>query len=355
MWHPEKPVFYVSEIPPDQEYGLVPTSSTDPFYEWCKDPAIFAPLDLSWFPPNGITLLTGSGDLFALAFGFIMQWNQKHPFQPSFKHRPIYFKGDESPASSSFYSLLTQYSNNGISCHMQRRFQSFPLQLFNSPNPIDVAFSWIVVNREIAPWDRRTFNNHFRIKNVFESTEHFPQLVILDGFSWGGNKKDFADMLTFMRDKNISLIVLNPIAPPKSFVNNTFWDNIIIADQWRKWRCAPQNMTLKICKKEKVKVDFKYRMRRDPWGCWSFIPQCKTFLKPFIVEHMKAGKTAVQIVDIINNNELLASILGKKLTVSTLANLKREWGLRTYKPESKPRKAKSKRQKDVVSLFEDTI
>jgi hypothetical protein len=96
-------------------------------------------------------------------------------------------------------------------------------------------------------------------------------------------------------------------------------------------------------------------MRRDPWGCWSFIPQCKTFLKPFIVEHMKAGKTAVQIVDIINNNELLASILGKKLTVSTLANLKREWGLRTYKPESKPRKAKSKRQKDVVSLFEDTI
>jgi hypothetical protein len=68
MWHPEKPVFYVSKIPPDQEYGLVPTSSTDPFYEWCKDPAIFAPLDLSWFPPkwnNVINRLWGS---FCLGF-----------------------------------------------------------------------------------------------------------------------------------------------------------------------------------------------------------------------------------------------------------------------------------------------
>ena len=70
---------------------------------------------------------------------------------------------------------------------------------------------------------------------------------------------------------------------------------------------------------------------------------------------MRAGKTAAQIIDLINKNPNHRFYLKKDITKSTLANLKREWGLRTYKPESKPRKAKSKRQKDVVSLMEDTI
>lgn len=333
--------------------GYVPAYELDPFYAWSVDPEFFAPTDASWLFEGGSTLLTGSGDLVSLVLQLIKQHIAKHNVKVP-RERPVYIRGDFFPSASPFFAILQKYCGTPIRFCYKQDFQDFPANLGDSPYVDKVYFRWVVVNSEIPPWATDTFNRQSRLQNALEITKHNPSLLILDGFSWNGNKKDFHAMLQYLRKRKISLIVLNPTYPPKSLVGNNNWDNIIVANQWRKWRCAPSRMTVNILKKERTKVDFKYDLNLKD-GEVVFNPQNTNAIRSVVASYMRAGKTAAQIVDLINNNETLAFMLRKKLTVSTLANLKRKWGLRTYKPESKPRKAKSKRQKAVSSLLEETM
>lgn len=335
----------------------VPTSTMDPFFSWSRDPEYSDPLDMSWLFRNGTTLLTGSGDLFGLAWWIIHAYNQTH-YVLDINDRPIYIRGDVCPSESHFVSVLNQYNRSPISCCINRHnFQDFPPHIANIAVSInDVFFRWVVVNKEIAPWSKKTTNNCSRLRNALEITRSFPLLVILDNFSWRGNKKDFHEMLQYLKERKIILIMLNPTFPPKSFVGNAVWDNIIIANQWRRWRCSPQNMTLNIVRKEQKKENLKYRMKRDVRGNWIFIQREGYFLQPFVAKKMQEGRTAAEIVKFINEIPFFRQRLKKDLTTSTLAALKREWGLRTYKPETRPRKPKtSKRQKAAVALLDETI
>lgn len=332
----------------------VPVVECDPFKAWCVESEIFAPQDMSWLFNGGTTLLTGSGELVLLIFHLIKQYNVDHVVNvPS--QRPVYIRGDFSPSASPFLNILQKDCDPYLRVCYKCDFQDFPIHLDNSPYVDQVYFKWVVVNREIPPWSTNTFNKQSFLQNALEMTNHNPSFLILDGFSWNGNKKDFQAMLQYLKKRKINLIVVNPIQPPKSFGCNNNWDNIIIANQWRKWRCSPRKMTLNILRKERIKVDFKYNLNLKSNGEFIFEPKYKKFLRSVVAEYMRAGKTAAQIIDLINKNPNHRFYLKKDITKSTLANLKREWGLRTYKPESKPRKAKSKRQKDVVSLMEDTI
>ena len=73
------------------------------------------------------------------------------------------------------------------------------------------------------------------------------------------------------------------------------------------------------------------------------------FLRPLVDLWMRNDKTACQIVDLINSNPNLRQRLKRPMTTANLARLKREWGMRSYKPERKPRKPKTSKVQVAAS------
>ena len=354
----------------------VPVSELNPFNEWCT-----SSLSANDFFPQCLfcgkaTLAVCRADVFATAILFISSWNKQYSNVASPWHRPVWLKGDAYPAASSFLQELqncriqvdhktdSNYSVND-SCFLQNGaynfdigtihavakndFQDFPLHIENSPYSEKVLFRWAVVNEAMPPWDADKIYLS-RLEKTLTVTEHNPQLIILDSFLWNGSMVELKNMLMRFKKRNCSVVVLASKLPPSNFVLNGVWDNVIKITPRRAKRCSRYNLTLHLQRSNGKKSSIRSHIYSvDGGNSWLQTQDGCDFLKPTVMAWMREGKTALQIVGLINNNPNFRYQLKRPMSASNLARLKREWGLRSYRPERKPRKPKIKKNQSTNS------
>ena len=332
----------------------IPVTDLNPLNEWLYTPNDSEPFFSSRIFQNSASLIISKIDIFSLLLTVIMEWNSSHRVTSSL-NRPVFIRGDVCPSTSPLLEKLQDPPDKFGICQVKaltkNEFQDFPVHLTNSPYPNTVIFRWCIVNKEKAPWENQG-HKCSRLEKTLDATGHKPALIVLDNFSWTGSVLELKNMLLQMKNNGISVIILTSKLPPNNFASHGVWDNVIKITPWRTWRCSPYNIVLRFLKKDGLKTNIRYHLDSDNGLYWHEKKDSYDYLKPVIVDLMRDGKTALQIVDLINNNLNLAGRLKRPMTTSNLARLKREWGLRSYKPEKKPRKTKVKNQSLNVSLSE---
>ena len=348
----------------------VPVSALNPFNEWCTPSHSVGDLFPQCLFDGKATLAVCRADMFATAILFLSSWNRQYHDVASPWHRPVWLKGDVHPAASLFLQELqncklkidlTSDCNNSNyhNCFLQNNacdfnivktiavaknnFQDFPLHVEDSPYVKDVLFRWAIVNEAMSPWDEdKTFFS--RLEKVLTVTEHKPQLIILDNFLWNGSMVELKNMLMRFKKRHCSVVVLATKLPPSNFALNSIWDNVVKIAPRRANRCSRYNMTINLQKSNGKKSSIRSHIYSvDGGNSWVQTQDGYDFLKPTVMAWMREGKTALQIVGLINNNPNFRYQLKRPMSTSNLAKLKREWGLRSYRPERKPRKPKAKK------------
>ena len=353
----------------------VPVSALNPFNEWCTPSDSASDLFPQCIFDGKATLAVCRADMFATALLFISSWNRKYNVASPW-HRPVWLKGDAYPAASPFLQELQNCKlkidlNTGCinsSCRnyfsqdnaynfsivktfavAKNNFQDFPLHIEDSPNVKDVLFRWAIVNEAMPPWDgdKTSFS---RLEKTLTVTEHNPQLIILDSFLWNGSMVELKNMLMRLKKRNCSVVVLASKLPPSNFALNSIWDNVVKITPRRVNRFSRYNMTINLQRSNGKKSSIRSHIYSvDGGNSWLQTQDGCDFLKPTVMAWMREGKTALQIVSLINNNPNFLYQLKRPMSASNLARLKREWGLRSYKPERKPRKPKTKKNQSPNS------
>lgn len=344
----------ITPPPPNKENTNIvcAVSALNPLNEWCTSEYTKNVFPSCLFDGK-VTLVVCRSNMFAAALMFTYYWKSEYYNLDSPLYGPVYLRGDEYPYASHF---LTELQNSKIRLGLGRvsavaknEFQDFPLSIECSPNAEKVWFRWVIVNKEMPPWavDKNYLS---KLENTLEATEHKPQLIILDGFPWNGSMVELKKMLIRLKEKKCSVIILTNKLPPGNFAANAIWDNIIRIKPWRSWRCSPYNLVLHFQRANGCQVNIQRHILSTNGGnSWLEKQDSYIFLKPLIVAWMRNDKTSAQIVHLINSNQNLYSNLKRPMTISNLARLKREWSLRSYKPERKPRKPKTKKNQSPNS------
>ena len=338
-----KIVTFGNEITP------VPITDYNPLREWQVDSCCLDVFNPQCFYGGMATLITRRCNIFSWIISVIKARNYllnqlKGTELPC--ERPVYIKGDSCPSASSFMQMLQKW--NSIFSWGQvpiggllDQFQDFPLHIIKShPIADSIIFRWCIVNQEIPPWEDKT-NQSSRLENLLNVTGHKPDLIIVDGFSWNGKMKDLKNMLTRLKQRGISTMVLASKFPPNNFAFDSVWDNVLSISPWRNWRCSADNIVLRFQKKNGVKMNIRHHLQSIDGEFWQEKFDGFDFLRPQVALWMRNDKTASQIVDLINGTPYLRQRLKRPMTTANLARLKREWGMRSYKPERKPRKPKT--------------
>ena len=333
----------------------VPITELNQLREWQVDPCRLDDFNPKYFYGGMATLITARCHIFSWITAIIKERNllkdrdlqkqRKEPEKPS--NRPVYIKGDAWPSASPFMQTLqnlsckfgcVQVSIGGL----KDQFQDFPLHIISNPFAASIIFRWCIVNREIPPWEDKT-NQSSRLENLLKGTGHEPDLIIVDGFSWNGKMKDLKNMLTRLKQRGISTIFLASKFPPNNFAFDPVWDNFLSISPWRNWRCSAENIVLRFRKKNSVKMNIRHHLQSIDGEHWQEKFDGFDFLRPLVALWMREDKTARQIVGLINGNPNLRQRMKRPMTAANLARLKREWGVRSYKPERKPRKPKTRK------------
>ena len=333
----------------------VPITELNQLREWQVDPCRLDDFDPKCFYGGMATLITGQCNIFSWILAVIkvrnwlkeldLQKQQKDPELPC--NRPVYIKGDAWPSASPFMQMLqnlgckfgcVQVSIGGL----KDQFQDFPLHINSSPFAERIIFRWCIVNREIPPWEEKN-NQSSRLENLLNGTGHEPDLIVVDGFSWNGKMKDLKNMLTRLKQRGISTMFLASKFPPNNFAFDPVWDHVLSINPWRNWRCSAENIVLRFRKKNGVKMNMRHHLQSIDGEHWREKFDGFDFLRPLVASWMREDKTARQIVGLINDNPNLRQRLKRPMSTANLARLKREWGVRSYKPERKPRKPKTRK------------
>ena len=326
----------------------VPVTQLNPINEWQTELPLVGAFSPEYFLHDKATLIKGTGDLFSFILTIIRYSNRVADSGAGGGvsiSRPAYVKGDAHPSSSSFLKQLQKINsaltprNFPVVC--KNHFQDFPLFLEESPFLGGVFFKWLVVNSAIPPW-RKKGDQSSLFEQVLKEIHGFPTLVILEGFSWNESMADLRKMLMRLKQRHVSTIVIAPELPPNYFALHSVWDNVVDIRPWRSWRCSPNNLVLRFLKCNGLKAGMRCHLVVENDGIfWQEKFDGFEFLRPLISQWVRDGRKAREIVYMINDNLNLSSRLRRPMTLSNLARLKREWGLRSYKPEKKPRKKRS--------------
>lgn len=330
------------------EIKSVPITDHNPLREWQVDSCCLDVFNPQCFYGGMATLITVRCNIFAWIIGVIKDRNyllQQRNETELPCNRPVYIKGDSCPFASPFMQILKKWNSKFILgqvpiVSLPDQIQDFPLHISSHPCSDYILFRWCIVNQEIPPWEDKT-NQSSRLENLLKVTGHEPDLIIVDGFSWNGKMKDLKNMLTRLKQHGISTMVLASKFPPNNFAFDSVWDNVLSICPWRNWRCSAENIVLRFQKKNGVKMNIRHHLYSKDVFFWQEKFDGFDFLRPLVTSWMRNDKTASQIVDLINDNMNLRQILKRPMTTANLARLKREWGMRSYKPERKPRKAKT--------------
>ena len=342
------------------EQKLVPITKLNPLHEWQVDPSCLEVFDPKCFFDGMTTLITVRCNIFSWIMAEVIQ-KRNFLIDQQLKelpyNRPVYIKGDEWPSASPFLQMLQKWSSmfNTVQVPikgLRDQFEDFPIHIESSPYVERIIFRWCIVNKEIPPWEYKTYQNS-RLENLLETSGHHPDLIIVDGFSWNGKMKELKNMLKRLKQQRISTIVLASRRPPNNFASDQIWDNVITISPWRNWRCSSENIVLRFQKKNGMKMSIQHHFCSKNM-VWQERFDGLDFLRPLVASWMRNDKTARQIVELINGNLYLRQRLKRPMTTANLARLKRKWGMRTYKQTRKPRKPKTSKVQTIVSSVEET-
>ena len=312
----------------------------NPLYGWLNAPVWQSFSPTSFF--NGrATLILKRLDILTYILDIVKLWNFN---AGAHAKRPLLIKGDTFPWESPFLKQITDMSYRGgigyIPAGVPISPQIFPLDLDPDKRAeCEIMFRWCIVNSEIPPWTPGNTQNS-QLEDVLDYFNLGAKLIILDGFLWNGRMSDLRKMLTRLKQREISIIVVASKMPPENFSSRSIWDNVLSISPWRNWRCSPNNIVVDFQRKMGIKVKMRRYLCFSKERGWQEISGSYDFLRPIVTAYVRNNLTAREIVAEINGMYGFAKWLKRPMTLANLARLKREWGIRSYKPEKKPRKKK---------------
>lgn len=163
------------------------------------------------------------------------------------------------------------------------------------------------------------------------------------------NKKSIEADLKKIKNQNFTLICYFQNDDLK-LRNMTIWDSIIEIRRDKKYSDIHKVRQVKFLRNKNsllVRPNLSFWLAECKCPCTTeyednrrlyFVDKPNGYeeLKPIILQLFNLGKNAEEIVNILEKENRII------LSLSMLNKLKREWGLRSYKQEKKPRKSKTK-------------
>lgn len=317
---------------------LIPQNAQTPFDCWSlpdEENKIFLHPELN-IQTRGMTLITGEGNLTALAFD--IAW---HCVELKLG-KVLYLRSDNFPEHSSFPAFLERQPSKGknnskstINIKFSTDLQYWPLDL--SGIPPQQNFMWLIMSSKKFIWKRWPYVTS-EIISCLEAN--------LDLCAKGGNKftflvlegqvnfelqSDFYATMNRLKNNGMTVLIVTS-KPPREIARNAIWDTVITMRRWRAHHCGNHRLVADIrTRTGKRNCQVRYQEHGNFWIC---VPDKRDLLREPVREMMAAGLNAKQIVAAINARY---QGLNKPLTESSLASMKRFWGFRTYRPEKKPR------------------
>ena len=311
---------------------LIPPRDLIPFNNWSfpDEHRQFLHPELN-IPVKGITLITGEGDLTALAFDITCRCMNLNLGEI------LYLRADNFPEHSSFPAFLKRRT--------PRFLETIPIQFSNDlqywpPNlsglPPQQNFMWLIMSSKRFIWKPWLYAKEkvscleASLDLCAKAGNNFAFLV-LEGQVNFESQSDFYAVMKRLKKKEVTVLIVTP-KPPHGISRNAIWDTVITMKKWRAHHCGNHRLVAEIrtrTGKRNCQVRYLENEKR-----WIYVPDKKDILKEPVREMMAAGLKAKQIVAAINASNLG---LNKPLTESSLASMKRFWGFRTYRPEKKPR------------------
>ncbi|WP_337748183.1 hypothetical protein [Victivallis vadensis] len=313
---------------------LIPQNAQTPFDCWNlpdEGNRIFWHPELN-IPAKGLTLMTGEGDLTALAFDIACRCMNLN------LGKLLYLRSDNFPEHSPFPAFLTKCLPapwGVINIKFSTDLQYWPLDL--SGIPPQRNFMWLVMSSKKMIWKRwpyATSNTRSSLEanlDLCAKAGNKFTFLILEGQVNFEEKPDFYATMKRLNNSGMTVLIVTS-RPPRGISRNAIWDTVITMRKWRAHHCGKHRLVADIrTRTGKRNCQVRYQEYGNFWVC---IPDKRDLLREPVREMMAAGLNAKQIVAAINARY---QGLNRPLTESALAAMKRFWGFRTYRPEKKPR------------------
>ena len=323
--------------------------------------------------PGSATLFYGIGDVDLSALGlhlaathncplytYLLTFRKVEPVPPVY-----YYYSSSIPEYDKFLSKLTQLEKIGLRPSYQYapwNFCTFPQTLFRH---VPYLFRWIVLERWVIPWRKNLSTFHHFVPtnaNLFNnvtlpyvifpewrslweachSLESMP-ILFIDNFDTTQYTQDFLDLLKQFKKNMWTLIVFEH--SNRKLCRNGIWDNLIYCQKRKNYRCSNRDIIVTVKRSiYKTTSSYYYLKSEDKTIFWTLRQPKHEQLKLIIAECVKQRMTARETVG------YLLQKWGIQLSLTNLARLKRKWGLRTYRPEKKPRAPKKTKKQSPYNL-----
>ena len=318
----------------DPVTNSIPITQSIPYLHWSlpdEENKILLYPQLN-IPMREMTLITGEGDLTALAFDIARYSVNMNP------EEVLYLHADNVPTASSFPAFLEKQTLTAP--------RSFPIQFstflqYWPPTSSDIQllhkFWWLIISSKRFIWKRWQYAKSKAEScleaglNIWAAEGRKFSILILEGQVNFEEKSDFYAVMRRLKKKGMTVLVVTPQLP-RGIPHSSIWDTVITMKKWRAHHCGNHRLVASIqTRTDKRICQVRYQEKEK---LWLFTPDKRDFLREPVRAMMAARLNAKQIVAAINARY---QGLDKPLTESALAAMKRFWGFRTYRLEKKPR------------------
>ena len=313
---------------------LIPQNALTPFDCWSlpdEENRIFLHPELNILV-KGLTLITGEGDLTALAFDIAWRCVNLN------FGKVLYLRSDNFPEHSSFPAFLERRLPHFLgTIHIQfsTQLQYWPSDL--SGIPPEQNFMWLIMSSKKLIWKRWPYVTS-KITSCLEANLELCAkggnkfaFLVLEGQVNFEPQSDFYATMNRLKNNGMTVLIVIP-KPPRGISRNAIWDTVITMKKGRAHHCGNHRLVADIRTRTGKR---NCQVRCQEYGnLWICVPDKRDLLREPVREMMAAGLNAKQIVAAINARY---QGLNKPLTESSLAGMKRFWGFRTYRLEKKPR------------------
>lgn len=188
---------------------------------------------------------------------------------------------------------------------------------------------------------------HSNLDNIKCPNQCEHNIILINFTELEINKKSIEEYLKKFKNQNFTLICYFQNDDLK-LRNMTIWDSIIEIRRDKNYSDRHKVRQVKFLRNKNsllVRPNLSFWLAECKCPCtteyednrWLYFvdkPNGYEELKPMILQLFNLGKTAEEIVNILEKEDKII------LSLSMLNKLKREWGLRSYRLETKPRKTK---------------
>ena len=227
---------------------LIPQNAQTPFDCWNlpdEGNRIFWHPELN-IPAEGLTLMTGEGDLTALAFDIACRCMNLN------LGKLLYLRSDNFPEHSPFPAFLTKCLPapwGVINIKFSTDLQYWPLDL--SGIPPQRNFMWLVMSSKKMIWKRwpyATSNTRSSLEanlDLCAKAGNKFTFLILEGQVNFEEKPDFYATMKRLNNSGMTVLIVTS-RPPRGISRNAIWDTVITMRKWRAHHCGKHRLVADI-------------------------------------------------------------------------------------------------------------